>query len=112
MASLAAPPGPAATFLVPGPNSWAGCSYQQIVIDLYDADGIDTLSIELTVNGTTFYYPDAHLSFTDDSILTFTPSDSFRNGDTVSVVLVAADDVDGIPLTGAPLSWQFFMDTS
>ncbi len=73
-------------------------------------DDVDTTTIQLRVNGVLYTWPDPHLEWVDDSILVFTPTTAFSNGETVDVVLEQASDDDGYPLQGAPVSWQFYMD--
>ncbi|MCD6531986.1 hypothetical protein J7K99_06060, partial [bacterium] len=97
---------------IPTPNGWAGCEYQKIFIAITDSNGdaVDTPTIRLRVNGTLYLWGDSHLEWRDDSLLVFTPTTAFTNGETVSVVLEQANTVDGLPLQGAPVSWEFYID--
>ena len=92
-----------------GYGHYAGCEYQKILFYAYDPDGIDTSSISVAVGADTFYYPD-HLTFYDDSLILFTPTDPFANRESVYVALLAADDIYGNHLVGAPRESWFRMD--
>ncbi len=107
----AAPPGPSADLFFPPAATWSGCSLQTIqIVIVDDSDNVDLTTIDLEINGTHFLWPDAHLSWDGDSILTFTPTVPFSNGITVNVILDSTDDDDGWHLQGAPRSWEFYID--
>ncbi len=101
-------PGPVASAQVPLADEIVSCDDQQIQISITDDDGVNASSIELSVNGTSYYFPD-HLSFSDP-ILTFTPSPLFAEG-TVYVSLDSCDDMLGNPLS-TPLNYNFIIDLS
>ncbi len=104
-------PGPYASMTQPLPASWSGCTLQVIKVVIKDStDNIDTSSIEIRVAGLKYDWGDTQLEWDGDSVLTFTPDSVFSNNDTVLVELLAADDIDGNPLQGAPRSWKFYID--
>jgi len=72
---------------------------------------IDTTSIDFTVEGVHYSVGEGYLTFTDDSVLTWTPipPDTFEDGDTVSVCLMSADDTCGGTLE-LPVCWNFYVD--
>ncbi|MCD6417844.1 T9SS type A sorting domain-containing protein [bacterium] len=99
-------PGPVASAQLPLPEEIVSCDDQQIQISITDEDGIDPTSIALSVNGTSYIFPD-HLDFLYP-ILTFTPDPVFEEG-TVSVALVNCEDAFGSPLS-TPLNYSFIVD--
>ncbi|MCD6213995.1 MAG: hypothetical protein J7J46_03350, partial [Candidatus Desulfofervidus sp.] len=105
---FAIPPGPVANMFVPKDSSWAGCEYQRIKIAITDEndDEVDTTTIQLRVNGTLYLWGDSHLAWSDDSVLTFTPTTSFTARETVDVVLEQANTNDGLPLQTGSYSWE------
>ena len=105
--SLSYSQGPVATPIVPQPGEWAGCADQQILIRITDPQGVNTSTITLSVNGRIYFFPD-HLTYIGDT-LRFTPTTPFRNGDTVRVALLEAQDNLGNPLS-SPLSYDFYID--
>ena len=109
---FAIPPGPVANMFVPKDSSWAGCEYQRIKIAITDEndDEVDTTTIQLRVNGTLYLWGDSHLAWSDDSVLTFTPTTAFTARETVNVVLEQANTNDGLPLQAGSYSWEFYMD--
>ncbi|MCK5832063.1 hypothetical protein KAH81_00165, partial [bacterium] len=109
-ALFCASPGPTAIFKTPIEGSWAGCEFQNIHIRLTDLEGIDITSVRISVNGVNYSWPDiTHLSWDGDSILIFTPTSPFPNGNLVNVSLLEVEDMDGTPIS-APLSWSFSID--
>ncbi len=101
-------PGPVAYAQVPLAGEIVSCDDQQIQISITDDDGVNASSIELSVNGTPYSFPD-HLSFSDP-ILIFTPDPVFSEG-TVYVQLDSCEDMSGNPLS-TPLNYNFIIDLS
>ncbi len=99
-------PGPTASAQIPLPGEVTSCDDQQIQISITDDDGVDSTTVVLVVNGTSYYFPD-HMEFSA-MMLTFTPDPVFPEG-TVSVELAAVSDLLGNPLS-TPLSYDFIVD--
>ncbi|MCK5833132.1 gliding motility-associated C-terminal domain-containing protein [bacterium] len=88
----------------------SACDCQPILIGIFDEDGIDTMSIQLEVEGTVYDLTSTELSWDGDSILTFTPAaPCWSHGDTIDFTLIAANDLLGVEL-GMPLSGSFIAD--
>ena len=89
-------PGPEATPLCPPCGTGAtytACDDQQMTIQLTDPDGVNTSTISMIVNGTTYHFPD-HMSFAGD-VLTWTPSTPWTHGQIVDYEIVSAEDING-----------------
>ncbi len=98
--------GPVATPVAPEPNSVSACSLQTITIAITDSDGVDETTIVLVVNGTRYDSLD-HMSYVPPNLV-FTPTEPYPEGE-VSVELLAADDLEGNPLS-EPLTYSFIVD--
>jgi len=88
------------------PNEITSCTDQQIKIYINDADGVDEISIQLTVDGIDYSYPD-HMSYIPPTLV-FTPSEDFDEG-TVTVSLNDATDMLGNHISDT-LSYEFTVD--
>jgi len=102
--------GPLASFLNPPDSMWNSCDYQPIEIYLADPSGLDTSSIQLTIDGTVYAWPDPHLDYIYPD-LTFTPDVPWEEGRLITVTLDAANDILGNGLEDAPLELTFGLDT-
>ncbi|MGC9315276.1 MAG: hypothetical protein ACP5G4_06580, partial [bacterium] len=107
------PSGPIAEIIEPLPGTFSACDPQSIIITLFDENGINHPSVQLTVNGLDVYGDDATVTWAGDSIdtMVYTPDVPFSDGDTVRVILIEAEDMIGNPLA-TPLSWRFTIDYS
>ncbi len=101
--------GPTADIIDPPDAGWTGCEYQEITIWLSDVAGIETSTIEVTVDGMVYSFPD-HLSYSDDTLV-FTPTVPFADGSTINVSLDHAEDNFGHDLSSAVTS-TFYVDLS
>jgi len=101
--------GPQAAIIDPPDASWSACEYQPVTIWLFDLAGIETSTIELVVNGFTYFGLD-HMTFSDDTLI-FTPTVPFVDGSTVNVSLNHAEDNFGHDLPSSVTS-LFYMDMS
>jgi len=106
---IAAPPAPTAAMKNPTPSGWGGCDFQAVRISIADAEGIDETTISLQVDGTVYNWPDAHLAWDGDSILTYTPTSPYPNNYLVTVNLLYVEDTGGTPIAG-PASWNYRTD--
>ncbi|MCD6502524.1 hypothetical protein J7L01_07965, partial [bacterium] len=100
--------GPIATIIEPLDGTVSACSLQQIIVTLEDSNGVDESTIELSIDGTTYTTADDELSWSEPT-LTWTPPSVWSDG-VVAVQLLAADDMLGNGLAGAPVSWSFTID--
>jgi hypothetical protein len=102
--------GPVARIGHPRANRWVACppGEQNLTLFITDPDGVVDDSIRLRVNGVEYRISDPELAYSD-TVLTFTPSVVWANGDTVRVALLYVEDSLGNGL-GAPLNWSFFID--
>lgn len=86
------------------------CELESVFIYLRDINGIDTMSIQLNVNGIVYTITDPNLYFRPDSgILVFYPLTPFTDGQLVNVVLVDVRDNIGNGLA-TPFSILFRVD--
>jgi len=102
--------GPLASVFSPPESSWSSCPEQPIEIYVADANGVDTSTIELDIDGVLYTWPDAHLDYSSP-YLTFTPDSPWPEGVMLPVSLTRADDFAGNPLEDAPLEFYFGLDT-
>ncbi|MCD6531930.1 gliding motility-associated C-terminal domain-containing protein, partial [bacterium] len=103
--------GPQAEVVEPLPNTITACDDQEIIIHLWDPDGVDPSSVELRINDSTYTTDDPRLVY-DDSLeqLVFSPGEGyFGNGEIVTVTLVSASDNLGNPMWDV-LTWTFQVD--
>ncbi|MBN2542969.1 gliding motility-associated C-terminal domain-containing protein [bacterium] len=101
--------GPVGIQIAPPASIYSSCEDQEIVIAIIDSNGVDESTIELEVGGDIYSYPDPHLTWAFDSLLTFVPDPLFNDGDSILVRLLSADDDLGNSLSGV-LEWTFFID--
>ncbi|MBN1755930.1 gliding motility-associated C-terminal domain-containing protein [bacterium] len=100
--------GPIGIIIEPLNNTYSACHDQNILMLVQDPDGVLDSTIVLEVNTISYTTSDPELRYDDDT-LRFVPSDSWTNGDVVSVTLLAADDIYFNPLE-AVVSWSFIID--
>jgi len=101
--------GPTAEIIDPPDGEWTACEFQQIKVRLTDAAGVETSTIQLSVGGSVYTFPD-HLTYADDTLI-FTPTAPFTDGATVNVSLISAEDGFGNGLSGS-VSSVFYVDLS
>jgi parallel beta-helix repeat protein len=101
--------GPVASNFKPPDKSATNDAYVRVSVDIESYDGVDTSTISMEVNGTTYLFPD-HLTFSS-GVLTFTPTTPFSPDGTAEVSLNSASDVLGYPLQN-PYTWEFLVDTA
>jgi len=98
---------PEVTIIEPDSFMYSACSNQQIIIEIWDDSGIQEETIELNVNGLVYTTYSSEIEWVSP-YLYFTPSVPFENGDTVTVILVHAEDFFGNSID--PVTWDFYMD--
>ncbi|MBN2543673.1 gliding motility-associated C-terminal domain-containing protein [bacterium] len=101
---------PVAEIIDPTPGSITTCEDQEILISLFDEEGIEPSSIRLSVEGRNYDITFPEIDLINDTLI-FTPSTMFSDGDTVEVSLYALRDILGNPFIG-PLAWEFVVDLS
>ncbi|MBN2541881.1 gliding motility-associated C-terminal domain-containing protein [bacterium] len=103
--------GPTATPVEPLPNTISSCDDQGIFIQLYDNDGIDTLTIILEVEQVAYTIDHQWLTYSaEENLLVLQPDiPVFSNEQAVEVALVNVHDNLGNPMWDT-LSWTFFID--
>ena len=103
--------GPSAEPIIPLPDSITACDDQQIIIHLWDPDGIDESSITLNIAGSVYDISDPELEYMESTEeLIFTPSDDyFTNEQTVTVSLTGVLDELGNPMW-EELTYTFQVD--
>ncbi|HDR91452.1 MAG TPA: hypothetical protein ENN75_04285, partial [candidate division Zixibacteria bacterium] len=101
--------GPTAEIIDPPNTEWTACEFQEIKVYLFDVAGVETSTIQLTVGGTVYTFPD-HLTYADDTLI-FTPTVPLADGATVNVSLLSAEDGFGNGLSGS-VSSVFYVDLS
>ena len=103
--------GPVARIIEPLPGTFSACRDQRIIVLIDDASGVDTSSIRLRINSTTYDISSPMLFWRPPDSLIFAPPDTFwHNNDHITVSLLSANDRLGNPLQGAPINWNFVMD--
>ncbi len=89
----------------------SACEYQEVQWRIWNADPlaapIDPTTIQITVDGVTYNYPD-HMTYIGD-ILTFTPTVPWEHGDMVEFYLDQVLTIEGCPMFGRPGCW-FMVD--
>jgi len=99
--------GPQAELVLPPVGGYSACDDQGIVFHLWDQSGVDSITITMQVEGTTYDTMD-HFTYLNDT-LTFAPTTNWINGQEVNWTLSEAKDYIGNSLT-TPLSGNFFID--
>ncbi len=96
----------------PLPYTSTACDPQPITIILHPGDApIDTSSVVLTVDTVSYTLEHPYLELQQDTILVFTPPDSFwSSGSAVYVTLDSLADINGLQADSIPLSWEFVVD--
>jgi len=103
--------GPIASIIRPLPNIVSACVNQDIIIEVFDSDGVDSSTILLVVNDDTFDCSSPYLIYKSDTLIFEPPDGYWHDGETVHVSLIRAQDIHGADLEG-PLSWSFYLDFS
>ncbi|RKZ34365.1 hypothetical protein DRQ33_02310, partial [bacterium] len=101
--------GPIADMVYPPESTITACDDGTIKIYTSDIDGIDQTSVQLRINGTSYFDSSSEISWNWDTLI-FTPSTSFAHGDTITVELVTLNDTLGNNISST-YSWIFYMDT-
>ncbi len=99
-------------FVEPPLYDTVACSDQFIRVATFDSTGIDSTSFTITVNGSTFVFPDHITSYRSSDTLYFVwqPDEGFfGNVETVDVY-VSVSDLWGTSLL-EPVEWHFIVDT-
>ncbi|GEM_PF-1571749 len=99
--------GPHLLSVFPPEGCWTSVD-TTIVFSFYDADGVDTLSAELTVNGVTYAASDEELTVTGDSLI-FRPSTPWADGTVTAVITYVADTLGNVS-SDIGRSFSFFVD--
>jgi len=96
--------------LYPECRRWSACRDQGIEMLLSDEEGIDTASIEFTVNGAPYGIGSPELSFDPTGgILEFSPSTDWT-GDSLVFCLTSVSDILGAVSGDLPLCCTIFLD--
>jgi len=102
---------PIAAPIAPSPSSWTSCAGTDIVLRLEDDESVDAATIELEVNGVTYYADDPELTWLPgDNMLLFIPPTDFPNDAPVDVTLHPVSDVEGNEMEN-PVPWSFYVDS-
>ncbi|MBN1756060.1 gliding motility-associated C-terminal domain-containing protein [bacterium] len=104
--------GPVAELIQYEEDLYVACEHdsQLIIVIIRDDDGVEEDSILFSVNEELFTVDDPELDFVD-SLLFFTPSVPWADGEIVEAELIDAPDIYGSPLSN-PFAWSFIMDLS
>ncbi len=100
---------PQGSLIEPTNLAWTTCDNQEILLDFTSENGMSDDDITFALNGTLIDLTDPHLSWEGDTLLRYTPSPVWSDGDTVGWSLVAAVDAVGCSLI-APVYGEFFVD--
>ena len=92
-------------------GDWTACDPDSIVAFIIDSAGIVESTISMTVDGVRYHTSDSELEWDGDSTLVFRPSAMWADGETVSVCVDSAINIDDVPLI-APVCWEFYIDRS
>ncbi|MCK5833242.1 hypothetical protein KAH81_06175 [bacterium] len=103
------PGGPAGTIVHPTDGIITSCDPQDIVISIFDSNGVDGYSIVFEVNGLSYTADDPELDWSEPSLTFDGGSGFFTHGSTVVCSLLAASDVLSNPLETL-LGWSFIVD--
>ena len=103
--------GPLAEPITPRENVVSACDPQGIWIAITDTQGVDSTTIVAVFDGDTFLCADSELSFINDTLFFDPPDGYWADGETVTVELLAADDIYGNNLQNT-VQWQFYIDYS
>ncbi len=102
------PESPTAEFIYPEPMVYTACAEESIVVIIEDPFGIDSTTIELIVNGTSYTLPTPQLHW-EEPRLTFTDPTGFTGNDTIMAELIHAQDNFGNDID-ASISITFLTD--
>jgi len=101
--------GPIAELIAPSPGATVSCDTLVLLYRLADAHGIDESTIDITIGGETWEYPDSSVMEFDASFLTcFIPVEHFELGE-IDVSLGDITDSRGCIIRGTT-DWSFILD--
>ena len=100
--------GPVADMIYPPESTITACANGEIKIYTSDIDGIEQSSVQLNIDGTTYFDASPEISWSDDTII-FTPSTPFSHNDTVNVRLTMLSDTLGNNISSS-FDWVFYID--
>ncbi|MBN2543316.1 gliding motility-associated C-terminal domain-containing protein [bacterium] len=89
----------------------SACLCQPVIIGIFDEDGIDTMTIELIVEGISYTFPNPRLTFTGDRLFFSPAMPCWEDSQVVEFLLVSADDNRGYPLSDTVYG-EFLVDLS
>ncbi|MFP4458209.1 MAG: gliding motility-associated C-terminal domain-containing protein [Candidatus Zixiibacteriota bacterium] len=104
---------PYAYFRYPGYDSITACNPDSIVFIFNDLDGnIEPSTVILEVDGVSYDMLASEMSYHDDSVFVFFPTepDFWEDGDTVVARILEARDYFGVSVPDLPIDWQFVID--
>ncbi len=103
---------PVANLVHPDPNTYSACLDQQIIIQIISEAPLDTMSIELEIDGVVRTIDEEELYWVADSNwLVWAPSVGWwEHGNQANVTLRRAEDVLGQNYANYPLSFDFWLD--
>ncbi|MCD6097488.1 gliding motility-associated C-terminal domain-containing protein [bacterium] len=109
------PGGPTASFVTPPADCYSSCEDQNILIEIYDEEGVDTSTILLEITSSvsgvdSFTLSSSELSLGAGTNLRFTPSILWEDAETLDVCLISASDIIGNELEDAPVCREFYID--
>jgi len=102
--------GPIPTIVTPGDSTISACIDNEILIAIFDVEGVDTASVILNVNGVDYSLADDELTFINDTLRFNPPAGYYQNNDTIFVVLTSLRDIFGNISEELPLEWSFLID--
>ncbi|RKZ35090.1 hypothetical protein DRQ33_00570 [bacterium] len=103
-------PPEAYTIFPPECGAIVACTDTFIIIELFDENGIDDTTLQISVEGITYTISDPEVILLEDSLVYFIPSTWYSHGDTVNIsVLRVADTLGNV--ASMPLVCSFIMDT-
>jgi len=102
------PNAPLPEIIRPEDGDFTACDPDSIVIQITDSDGIDESTIELEVNGTSYFESDTELEW-DDPYLVYRPDPMWATATDVHVRLLHVEDIFGNDITSI-LDYNFVVD--
>ncbi|MBN1756270.1 hypothetical protein JW877_08675, partial [bacterium] len=102
---------PIAEIREPFEGAISACPDQSILVYIFDTEGIDTASILIAVNGIDYDLASDELELISDSLILFSPSSPYPEGESLTVCVNSLNDVLGNPLP-LPVCSYFHVDLS
>ncbi|MFP4458009.1 MAG: gliding motility-associated C-terminal domain-containing protein [Candidatus Zixiibacteriota bacterium] len=102
--------GPIANFIMPEDETVTSCNEGPLYLSIRDVNGVVESSIEFYIDGEFFTTTSPSASYIGDTLI-YTPSPAWSHGDTVDVMVTAAEDSLGNPISDT-LEGRFYVDTS